>query len=166
MKKLSILVLVFVATIISSCEQNLIEAIQPKPSKNIKEAKARLVSSKWTIYEAYENDAIVYQNGVNSSADADIDINYVKFRPDGVFEISYKTDPLDESLRWSIDEKNNILSIFDSQNNDYREDWTIEAGSVYEDYFEMTYAYEYIYYLDGIKKTETNKMKLNMKRIK
>jgi hypothetical protein len=158
------LILTFIALSFSSCKQNFIEAIQPKPSKDIKQAKKRLISvPKWTIDEASENGLVIYQNGVNSSNDNDIDIDYVKFREDGVFEVAYKNEPL-ELLSWSLDEVKNILTIFDKTELDYREDWQIEAGSVYENAFTMSYTYEEKYQTANGPKTETIKYTLKMKR--
>ncbi len=150
---------------LSSCKQNFIEAIQEKPAKNLKEAKSRLVGDnvKWNIGEAYENDILIYQYGVNKTNDNDIELEYVKFRTDGVFEIKHKYDGLDLSMRWELDEAKNILSIYDSEYKDQREDWKIEAGSVYESSFTMTYTYVYQDFNSAT--SNEDKMKLKMIRI-
>jgi hypothetical protein len=165
MKKLHLLSILVLFLGLSSCEQNLIDAAQPKPSKTPKQARARLMAvPKWTIDEAYENGKIIYQNGVNSSNDSDIDVDYVRFREDGVFEVVYKKEPEDANLRWSMDEAKKTISLYDADNKDYREDWTIETGSVYENAFSMSYEYDYNEYINGtLTKTERRKFTLKMK---
>lgn len=166
MKKIHLLSILVLFLGLSSCQQNMVDAIQPKPSKNAKQARARLMAApKWAIDEAYENGVIVYKNGVNLSADQDLDVTYVRFKEDGNFEINYKKDA-QENLKWEMNETNSILTIYDAANKDYREDWTIDAGSVYSNAFEMSYKYDYTEYVNNAQtKKEERKITLKMKTI-
>jgi hypothetical protein len=142
MKKLLLLLTISFILFLSSCKENLIDKLQPEPSKNLKQAKARLVAvKKWAIDEITINDKLVYSNGQNiDDKTVDVDIEWVRFTNEGVFEIQFIDDGLDTSMRYKLDETKNKLIIYEDQGLDsYIEDWQIETGSVYKDSFVMSH---------------------------
>jgi hypothetical protein len=142
MKKLLLLLTVCSIMLLGSCKENLIDKLQPEPSKNLKQAKARLVAiKKWAIDEITINDKLVFSNGQNiDDKTIDVDIEWVRFTNEGVFEIQYIEEGLDTSMRYKLDEAKNKLIIYEDHGLDsYVEDWQIETGSVYKDSFVMSH---------------------------
>jgi hypothetical protein len=145
MKNLLVIFSLLIGFLVSSCKQNLIEATTPKAAKNAKEAKARLVGvKKWKLSEMAVNGIMVYSKGVLLDDDFSIDEMYMVFKENGDLELNYENEPV-EILKYKIDEVKNTLTIIDAsgENGDYIEDWTIEAGSVFKDSFEISYSYKF-----------------------
>lgn len=168
MKTSKILFFVLFAQLLflGSCKQNLIKATQPKASKNLTEAKSRLISvKKWTIDEFYLNNDLVYKLGqtLPENNKADVDLEYFSFKPDGVFEVKSINKPVDVSLRYKLDEANNKIQIYaPDEGENYLEDWSIIAGSVFSDNFEMIYEDIEIY--NAV--TDKNILKIKAKALK
>ena len=121
-----------------ACQKDNDVAPANAPARTALEAKARLIAqSKWTIDEALFDGTLGYKRGQTKAEDADIELEWCRFADNGVFEVKTAGDPAVEKLFYKIEQTNNRIVIgYDDQFKN-AEDWTIKAGSVYSDKFDM-----------------------------
>ncbi|TAE29052.1 MAG: hypothetical protein EAZ91_13630 [Cytophagales bacterium] len=121
---------------LSSCDRPV--EVAETPSANAREARARLLAKNlWTIEEAYIEGKLYYKRGQTNMKDVDIDLEWVKFHDNGIFEVKPMTDPKSEELWYKLDEAKNRLVIGYDKDFTNFEDWTIKAETVFNTSFEM-----------------------------
>lgn len=122
--------------LLSSCERSV--EVAETPAGNAREARTRLLAkSLWTIDEAYLDGKLYFKRGQTNMKDVDIDLEWVKFHEDGVFEVKSVSDPKSDNLWYKLDEAKNRLVIGYDKDFTNFEDWTIKAETVFSSSFEM-----------------------------
>lgn len=121
----------------------LMGACNPAADSPEKARDYLLAASDWRIKAVYINEALSYKDGKQvPNFGGPVFSRYmksVKFREDGAFLGKYEDKQEPHILHWAIDSADKIILVTAADTTtDARSGWTIQPGSVHEDYFEMT----------------------------
>ena len=142
MKNLLCVLLVLLSFCFIGCQSENVEKAD-EPAKNAREAQARLAQKEWVIDAILLNGREEYKRGVNKEMDKELGIDWYKFHPDGTFEVKYADEPETEKSKYVVNEAANTITFTWDDTDFGKVDCKIEAGSVYNDHFAMSFTEEY-----------------------
>lgn len=142
MKNLLFVLLALLSFCFIGCQSEDIEKAD-SPAKNAREAQARLAQKEWIIDGILFNGQEVYKRGADKEMDKQLGIDWYKFHPDGLFEVKYTNESETEKSRYVVNEAANTITFTWDDTDFGKVDCKIEAGSVYNDHFAMSFVEEY-----------------------
>ena len=120
------------------------QEIVKQPAKNVKEALARISAvSTWKVNQITLDGVLKFDDGKSLDPDYDGIAEWIKFNTSNqTVEVKYFDGDEISTFNYVIDEVNQTFSVVDSSNGDEEEVYTIKAGSVYDDKFELDATYD------------------------
>ena len=115
-----------------------------QPAKNVKEALARISAvSTWKVNQITLDGVLKFDDGLALDPDYNGIAEWLKFNTvSKTIEVKYLDGDEISTFSYVIDEVNQTFKVIDSSNGGDEEVYTIKAGSVYDDKFELDATYD------------------------